>query len=294
MLEVLLDALIDSLKVLLVVSIFYIVLSFFEKKLADKLTKHHKISPLLGALFGLIPQCGFSVIAADLYLKRHITMGTLVAVFVACSDEALPILLTSGSKILMCLPLIAIKFVLGFMIGFSVDLIYTKSKKDVQNHEHECEHVPEVHVGCCNHNIETEENEKPFHKYFLHPLIHSLKIFLYVLVINIIFGIIYYYVPEKSINGFLMNNRYLTPLFATLLGLIPNCASSVILTNLYIAGHITFGSCVAGLICNAGLGFVILFKNKKNWKNNLVILLIVTLTSLIVGYLINIIFGFGA
>ena len=135
MLEVLLDALIDSLKVLLVVFIMYILISFFEKKLADKISKKSKFSVLLGALFGLIPQCGFSVIAADLYLKRHITMGTLVAVFIACSDEALPIFLSSSDKFLMALPLLGSKFIVAFLVGFLIDAIYTKSHKEVLSYK---------------------------------------------------------------------------------------------------------------------------------------------------------------
>lgn len=292
MLEVLLDALIDSLKVLLVVFIMYILISFFEKKLADKISKKSKFSVLLGALFGLIPQCGFSVIAADLYLKRHITMGTLIAVFIACSDEALPIFLSSSDKFLMALPLLGSKFIVAFLVGFLIDAIYTKSHKEVVSHEEHCEHEEEVHVGCCHHEIESnhDENESKFHKYLLHPLLHSLKIFVYVLVINVVFGILVYYVKEENISAFLTQNSGLAPLFAVLVGLIPNCASSVIISDLYIAGHITFGTCIAGLICNAGLGFVYLFKNKSNLKNNLIVLLIVALTGLLVGYLLNFIF----
>lgn len=291
--EVILDALLDSLKVLAIIIVFYVLLSFVEKYLADKLVKHKKISPLLGAIFGLVPQCGFSVIAADLYLKQHITMGTIVAVFIACSDEALPIFLSSGDKIIMSLPLLIVKFTVGFIVGFLIDVINTKSKKCVEKHYEHCEHKQEVHVGCCKHIIEEEEQESNWHKYLWHPLIHSLKIFAYILVINIIFGLLTYYIGETAIREFLTANQYLTPLYAVLIGLIPNCVSSVLLSNLYLAGNITFGSCIAGLICNAGLGFVFLFKNKNNIKNNLIILFIVTMTGLIVGYAINLIFGFA-
>lgn len=293
MFGVLKDALIDSLKVLAFVVVVYIFLAFLEKKIAQKLEKNHKINPLLGAIFGLIPQCGFSVVAADLYLKRHITMGTLVAVFIACSDEAIPIFLSNGDKILMILPLLLIKLVVGFMVGFVIDLIYTKSKKEVEHHHEHCEHEEEVHVGCCHHVIEKEEHENPFHEYLLHPLIHSLKIFLYVLAVNVVFGIAIFYVKEENIALFLEKSAYFGPLFSVLVGLIPNCASSVILSNLYLTNYLTFGSCVAGLICNAGLGFVFLFRKKENLMNNLLVLLIVAVTGLIVGYILNIILGFS-
>ena len=290
--DLLLDILVDSLKMLPFLIIIYILLELAEKFLADKISKKVHFSPLIGSMFGLVPQCGFSVIAADLYLKRHITMGTLMSVFIACSDEALPIMLSNPNKILMTLPLLAIKFVVGFIVGFTIDLIYTRSKKEVLYHCDECEHEEEIHVGCCNHSIESNQNEKNLKKYFWHPLLHSLKIFAYIFIINLVFGFIIYFIGEENVKSFLVQNAYLTPLFSVMVGLIPNCASSVILSNLYIANQITFGSCVAGLICNAGLGFVFLFKNKQNLKNTLFILLIVFITGLVVGYVINAIFGF--
>ncbi|MCH5172102.1 MAG: arsenic efflux protein [Erysipelotrichales bacterium] len=291
--NIILDALIDSLKVLALIVVVYVLLALLEKKISKRIENNHKLNPLIGALFGLIPQCGFSVVASDLYLKRHITMGTLVAIFIACSDEAVPIFLSNPHKILMVLPLILIKFVIGFVVGFIIDFIYTKSTKDVKHHHEECEHEEEIHVGCCHHVIEEEKHESKFHEYFFHPLIHSLKIFAYILVVNILFGLLVYFVGENSISSFLENSSYFTPLIAVLVGLIPNCASSVILSDLYLTNCITFGSCVAGLICNAGLGFVILFKNKKNLKNNFVILGIVAFVGLIVGYSLNLIFGFS-
>lgn len=290
--DVLLDALLDSLKVLAFVVIAYILLAILEKKIARRIENNHHLNPLLGAIFGLIPQCGFSVLAADLYLKHHITMGTLVAVFIACSDEAIPIFISNSDKILMCLPLLLIKLVVGFVVGFTIDLIYTNSKKEVEHHHEHCEHEEEIHVGCCHHVIEEEKEESKFHEYFLHPLVHSLKIFAYVLVVNVIFGLIIYFVKEENIVAFLKQSAYFAPLFSVLVGLIPNCASSVILSNMYLTNYLTFGSCVAGLICNAGLGFVLLFRKKENLNNNLLILGIVALTGLIVGYILNLILGF--
>ena len=291
--DAILDAIFDSLKVLAFMIVVYIFLAILEKKISKRMENNHKLNPLIGALFGLIPQCGFSVVASDLYLKRHITVGTLIAIFIACSDEAIPIFLSNPDKVLMVIPLILIKFVVGFMVGFGVDLIYMKSKNDVKQHHDECEHEEEIHVGCCHHVIEEEKQESKFHEYLLHPLIHSLKIFAYVLVINVSFGILVYFVKEDNIRLFLERSSYFTPLVAVIVGLIPNCAGSVILADLYLTNCITFGSCIAGLICNAGLGFVILFKNKNNMKNNFIILGIIAFVGLIIGYLINLILGFS-
>ncbi|MCQ2603207.1 MAG: arsenic efflux protein, partial [Clostridia bacterium] len=204
---------------------------------------------LIGVSGGLLAQCGFSVVATDLYKKRHITVGTLLGVYLATSDEALPIFLANPDKALHILPILGCKFVLGLLVGYLADLIYTKSRKEVEHHHEECEHEPEIHIGCCHHEIEEENHddghdhshcEEPcgdeiehklekrkenLHKYLLHPLVHSLKIFAYVFVINIIFGIIIYYVGEDKMIAFLSQNKYIAPLLSVVIGAIPNCAS---------------------------------------------------------------------
>ena len=284
-------ALLDSLKVLAFVFIFNVLLSFFESFFTNKLAKSHKINPLTGSLFGLIPQCGVSVISADLYIKEHLTMGTIVAIFIACSDEAIPIILSNPSKALYVLPLLLSKIIIGFVVGFLVDFIYKKSKENVHHHHEECEHEHEVKVGCCNHDINNDEESK-LHKHLLHPLLHSFKLFIYIFVINFIFGTIIFYIGEDTIETILKNNKYFTTIYATIIGLIPNCASSVIITNLFINGNLSFGSTLAGLITNAGLGMVVLLKNKNMIKKTIVIIGILVLTALVSGYVINLIFDF--
>ena len=293
MLDVFIDALIDSLKVFIVVLIVYIILSFVENKIAESklFSKENKLSPLIGAASGLVPQCGLGVVASDMYIKGHITMGTLVAVFIACSDEAVPIMLTDVHKIKWVLPVLLIKLIVGFIVGFLVHLLHHKETTIVQEHLEHCHHDDEVHVGCCRHHID-DEDEKGWHKHFIHPLIHSIKLFLYVLIVNLLFGIIIHYVGEDSIADFLKSNRYLTPLYAMIVGMIPNCASSVVITELYISSGLSLGAAMAGLIMNAGLGMVVLIKHKSMWKKTLIILGIMSLTSLLVGYLICFIMGF--
>ena len=292
MTEVLVHALLESLNVLLAVFIFNIILSFFENKITSKITqKDKKINPIKGALFGLIPQCGISVISADLYLKQHLTIGTLVAVFIACSDEAVPIILSNPDKSISVLPLLLIKFVIGFVVGFLADCILKKDIHKIIEHKKECNLEDEVKVGCCNHEINSVSETK-IHQHLYHPLIHSVKLFIYVFVINFIFGTIIYLIGEQTFVNILQNNKFFTPIYATLIGLIPNCASSVIITNLYIMGEISFGTTIAGLISNAGLGMMVLFKNKNMIKKTIVIIAILVLTSLVSGYVINLIFGF--
>ena len=282
--ELLLHSLLDSLKIFVVVFLFYIILSFFESKISHVLEKSKKISPLIGSATGLIPQCGVSVIASDLYLKKHITMGTLVAIFISCSDEALPILFSDINLIPSTLLLIAIKFIVGFVVGFTLDLILSNTKKEVKEHHHHCHHEHEVIKGCCHHDI-NNDHENKWKIHLLHPLLHSLKLLAYIFVITFIFELLIHFIGEENISLFLQSNKFLAPLFTTLLGLIPNCASSVIIADLYILQAIPFGAVLSGLIMNSGLGTIYLLKNKHHRKDTLVIYIILFLVSLISGYI---------
>lgn len=287
MLHVLEHAIIDSVKVLAVVIILNIIISFFEGKLANKINKNSRFSTLIGASIGLIPQCGFSIVASDMYQKKRISLGTLIAVFIATSDEALPIILSNQEKDLSVIPLILIKIVVGFIVGTVVDLIIDKINRPNSFDDALVNTDEVIHKGCCSHTIEEHgDKKKTFIKdHFIHPLLHSFKIFIYVFVINFIFGTLVHYIGEDNISSFLVTYKYLTPIISSLIGLIPNCASSVIITNLYVQGSISFGATIAGLITNAGLGLAFLFKSKKNIKVNLLIIAILLITALTCAYI---------
>lgn len=300
----LLDALIDSAKLLPFLFIAYVLIECIETFTAKKIgsTKFYKgkWAPLVGASFGIVPQCGFSVVATDLYAKQKITIGTLIAIFISTSDEAIPILLsnmTSLKVLYILLALLAAKLVIGVVSGYMVDFVATKIIKTkpiasancensaCEQHEHEeiTEEQETTHKGCCGHEIE-EDHVHPAKQYVLHPLIHTLKIFAYILIVNIIFGALVYFVGEDRISTFLTNAKYFAPLFAALIGLIPNCAASVVLTNLLLIGGLSFSACLAGLIVNAGIAYLILFKQNKNIKTNFAILGIMTFIGVLTGY----------
>lgn len=335
--EVALDALFDSLKILAVLLICNIIIALIEPKLSDKIKLRGNLAPLIGVTVSLLPQCGFSIVATDLYQKRHITVGTLIGVYLATSDEALPIFLSYPDKALHVLPLIALKFVIGLIAGYLIDLILVNKKKDVEYHlktcneeykiklthcksaepvikenelkteEHE-EHTVENphHDACCecdeciNYNIEQEKKKEKkkektlviLDKYLFDPFLHSLKIFIYVFIINLLFGVIIYYIGEDKLTDFLMTNKYIAPLFSVIIGMIPNCVSSVVLSELYIMGGLGFGATLGGLCMNAGLGFIMLFKNRKDTKNNVLILITVFLISIVIAYIFSAIFKF--
>ncbi len=281
--DVLLDSLKDSAIVFAFIFLFHVILAFFEDKIAKVMTKKGINGPLIGSLFGLIPQCGTSVLAADLYLKKYLTLGTLTAVFLSCSDEALIVLLSSPShKTLMVIPLVILKFCIGFLCGILVDLIY--KKQDV------VEEITEelVDVTCEEHH----HKDNKIHKYLIHPLVHALELFVYVFIINTSLGLIIASVGEENFANFMVSNKYFAPLFTSAVGLIPNCASSVLISKLFMNGSIPFGALLSGLLVNSGLGFTILFKNKNAIKPSLIVLGICFVVSVIFGYITCLIIGF--
>lgn len=335
--EVIIDALLDSLKILAVVVVFQYVIALIEPKLSEKISLKGKLAPLIGVSISLLPQCGFSVVATDLYQKRHITVGTLIGVYLATSDEALPIFLGTPDKALHVLPLIALKFVLGLVFGYTIDLVLSKSRKKVEHHVAHCnenykikltdcdgaelvENKDEEKTSCCcdeckecekfeeetndlkqrekdsKNADKTEKSEKKekIDRFVIHPLLHSLEIFAYVLVVNLIFGIIVNKVGEENLITFLASNKYLAPLLTVIVGAIPNCVSSVVISELYIMGGLGFGATLGGLCMNAGVAFVYLFKDVKHTKRNLAVFGATFAISLVIGYIFSLIFSFSS
>ncbi len=283
--ELALDTLFDSLKVLAVAVVLYTVLSFLENKIAHLLERKKRLAPIFGSLAGAIPQCGISVVGADLYTKGHLTIGTLFAIFIACSDEALPILFGEwNNKWYIGFIVVGIKIVFAILVGVILDLIFYKKNKEVDSHMEHCEGEEEIHVGCCHHSIEEEKDENFWHEHILHPLFHSFKIFVYSYVISFLFGLLILGVGKENISSFLSQNYYLSPLFSSIVGLIPNCAASVLISNLYLEGLIPFAALLSGLSASAGLGLLYLFKDKGHIKKTFGIVGMQFLFALILGY----------
>lgn len=283
-----LHATIDTLKIFVIVYLVYFLVELIEQKLSKPLSHgKKKWSPLAGASFGLIPQCGFSVVATDLYSKKHITMGTLIAIYIATSDEALPILLSSPQKAWTIVPLLLSKFVIAVLVGLLIDKVLLKQdKNEVHHHIETCTEFSETeHTGCCNHTIENKQKKNFTFHLLLHPLIHSLKICAYILVFNILFELLLLFIGEDKIVAFLSSSQSLAPLLSVIIGFIPNCVSSVAITELYILGGLSFGATLGGLITNAGIAYVVLFKQNKKVKENLLITLSIAVVGLITGYI---------
>ena len=319
--DVLLDSLVDTAKLLPVLLVVYFLIELLEYKNVFKFEKSKLLtgnaSPVMGALFGTVPQCGFSVISSELYAKQKLSVGALVAVFIATSDEALPIMLSNYKAIPSLLMLVAVKLVMAIAIGYLTYFLYKRIFKnstskfvslseteneihenhnhnDHENHEHDDKHSHKEHEeadkhnaehehihACCHHDVETNKYN------WKHPLIHSLKIALYIFVINVIVGTFVCIVGENNLANFLKSSYYFQPLLALLIGFIPNCASSVILTELYLMGNLSFGAIITGLSVNAGIGLIFLLKENKKPKENLFIILMLIIPSLIIGYALH-------
>lgn len=274
MIDVCLDAFLDSLKVFGIAFVLYFIFSFVHDRVTHLFQKHKKISPLIGAGCGLIPECGISVVGADMYQKKQMSMGTILAVFFACSDEALFIMLSDYKKIIYVIPLVLIKFLFACVLGYGIDAYY---KEQIVSKE-----SMDLKLDCCEHHHHKEENK--IEKHLIHPLMHCLKIFVYVWIVNLIFGVLVYSIGEDRILSFLQSNKVFGPIVAGIIGLIPNCASSVLMTELFLMDGLSFGALVTGLSVNAGVGLVYLFKFKEMRKNACVIALILFSYSLCIGY----------
>ena len=288
-LEVLLDATIDTLKILPLLFLVYLLIEYLEYKRVFKFEKSKALqgraSPFVGALFGSVPQCGFSIISTDLYAQRKISIGALIAVYIATSDEALPIMIADYHSIPALVVLMLTKIVFAVLVGYVSILLYEKvffKKAQHQLTETPLETQVEHHDhGCCHHEVEPKKFE------WAHPIVHSLKIILFIFVVNLILGTIIYFWGEENLESFLTSSYAFQPIFCVLIGLIPNCASSVVLTELYLSGSLSFGAIIAGLSVNAGLGLVFLFKQKKNIKEIVFILCMLVIPSLILGYALH-------
>ena len=276
MFDCILDGVIDTLKLLPYLFITFLILEFIENKLSKKneklLTKNKKYGPFLGGILGALPQCGFSSMSANLFSARVITMGTLIAVFLSTSDEMLPIMLSENVDILLILKIVGFKVLVGIIIGLIVDTIF---KKDVKEGIHElCEHD---HCDCEHHGI------------IVSSILHTLKTGLFVLIANLVINLIIFKVGEDNLSDLLLNNNIFTYFISSLIGLIPNCAGSVIITELYLSNLISVGTMLSGLLTGSGLGILLLFKANKNMKENITILSIIYFVGILIGILVDII-----
>lgn len=275
MLDVIVDTLLDGIKLIPFLFIAFLILELLEHKLSGKnkkiIEKSGKFGPIIGSMLGAFPQCGFSVAATNFYATRIITLGTLISIYLSTSDEMLPLLISEGVNIKLIIKVLGIKILIGMISGFIIDLIFRKKEK---NHIHDfCE---EEHCNCKNGVL-------------ISTIKHTLNITLFIIIISFILNTIIYYVGEDTLGNLIFRKKVLGPILSSLIGLIPNCASSVVITQLYLGNVISFGAMMSGLLTGSGVAILVLFKVNKNLKENLKILSLVYIIGVISGIIIELI-----
>ncbi len=275
--EIIFDTLIDSVKLLPFLFIAFLLIELLEykmnKKVSKLVSKSGKFGPIIGSILGIFPQCGFSVIATNFYITRVISLGTLISIYLATSDEMLPIMLSKNVSIKTIILILFIKFICGIVFGFIIDFIF-RNKNKITNFNYEI---------CNNDHCDCK------HGIFKSAIIHTLKTILFIMLITFILNILFTYVGEDLIKKIFMKDNLFGPLIGALIGLIPNCGASVILTEMFISNVINLETCIAGLLTGSGVAILILFKSNKNLKENISILTILYLIGVLIGMMIEVV-----
>ena len=253
----------------------YLLMEVIEHRAGDRLMaavrRSGRIGPLLGGAVGILPQCGFSAAAAGLYAGRVITLGTLVAVFLSTSDEMVAVLLSGGIKLPGVLCILLIKALLAIACGFLCDLLIRPKREEVGVEEF-CE---QENCGCEGKGV------------LLAALFHALKVALFIFLVTFGLHVAIELLGEERIAALAFNLPVVGHLLSTLIGMIPNCAASVVLTKLYLGGAMSLGAMLAGLLAGAGVGVLVLFRANRHPKENLLILLGLYGVSVLLGLLID-------
>ncbi|MEG0137938.1 MAG: putative manganese transporter [Bacilli bacterium] len=275
--EIIIETLTDSIKLFPFLFLTFLLMEFIEHKLTSKnkkiLQKSGKFGPLIGSILGLFPQCGFSAAASNLYAVRIISMGTLISIYLATSDEMLPIMLSKQVPFTIISSILLVKFFIALICGIVIDFFISKNKNTNKKIHEICE---EEHCDC-EHGI------------LKSSLKHSINIIIFLIFVSLCLNTIIYYIGENNLAKLLLKGTFFGPIVTSLFGLIPNCAASVLITELYLANAITFGSMISGLLTGSGVALLVLFKSNSDIKENFKILSILYLIGLFSGLLIDII-----
>lgn len=259
MFDIIADSFIDSIKLLPFLLLTYLLMEVLEHKTGNaarnRIKTAGKFGPVWGGLLGVIPQCGFSAAASSLYAGRVITVGTLIAVYLSTSDEMLPILISEDVPAAAILKILGVKVIIAILSGLMIEIIYIsvlkRREKDM-----------DIHVICEEEHCRCEDG------IIKSAVKHTFKIFFYILLISLALNTVIVWVGEDAISRLFMSTPVVGELIAAIVGLIPNCASSVVITELYLDGMIGAGAMMSGLLVNAGVGILVLFRLNRDWKQN--------------------------
>ena len=277
-LDAALDALLDSLRMLPFLFVAFLILEALEHYSSNRLThffQHKKGGPAIASLLGCIPQCGFSTLISSLYCGGIVTVGTLIAVYLSTSDEAILILLAHPDQAGVVGKLLLAKLIIAIPAGYLVDFIWNRWRHPQKHVEDLCDHC-----GCHDH-----------HGIIRPALNHTLKLFAFILVFNAVLNLLLEGIGLESLSKALLGGTVFQPFLTALLGLIPNCAASITITKFYLEGVLNVGSMFAGLLSCAGIGLIVLFKTNHSWKKNVMIVTTLYGISVVCGIIVEILFG---
>lgn len=277
--NVIYDTLLDGMKLLPFLFVTYLAMEYIEHKTGSKaermIRKSGRFGPMIGGVLGIVPQCGFSTAAANFYAGRIITLGTLFAVFLSTSDEMLPILISEQVSLGVIGKILGIKVLISMLAGFLIDFIV--SHRNIFHEEplridHMCDHE---HCHCGEGKI------------WKSALRHTLQIFVFIILVSFLLNLVIGFVGEETLSDFLIKMPVLGPVITGIVGLIPNCASSVAITQLYLEGVLNAGSMMAGLLVSSGVGLLVLFRVNESKKENLKITVTLYMIGIVSGVIIE-------
>lgn len=274
--EIIIDTLIDSVKLIPFLFVAFLLVELlehkFNKKTVSMVKKSGKYGPVIGSLLGAFPQCGFSVFATNLYTTRIISLGTLIAIYLSTSDEMLPILLSKNVEFLLILKILLIKIFIGMFCGIVLDIILKNKEKTNLDYQICSEEDCHCENGIIKSSIK-----------------HTISILIFIVIINFILNIVFYYFGNEYLSKIFLKDSIFGSFITSLIGLIPNCGASIMITELYLSNSITFSSLIGGLLTGSGVALVILFKTNKNIKENIKILLMTYFIGTISGIIIDLV-----
>lgn len=280
-LDVIADTLTDALKILPFLFVTYLVMEYIEHKAGDKaeemVQKAGRFGPFIGSILGVVPQCGFSAAASNLYAGRIITLGTLLSIYLSTSDEMLPIFISEQVPILTILRILGIKVLIGMAAGFAIDLVVRKKHNNGTEHEH-----LKIEEMCDHQHCHCGEG-----KIWKSALSHTLQIIFFIIVVSFGLNLLIEVIGEDRLSAVLSGKPVIGCMLAGIIGLIPNCAASVVLTQLYLEEMLNAGSMIAGLLVGAGVGLLILFRVNEDLKENLKITVLLYVIGVAAGIIIE-------
>ena len=278
MYDIILDTLMDGIRLLPFLFITYIVMEYIEHKMSAGTRRvvqaSGRFGPLIGSIAGIFPQCGFSAAAASLYAGRVITRGTLIAMFLSTSDEMLPVFISQRVPVNIILSILGMKVVIGMAAGFLIDLVFSLIEKKP-------EQEMDIHHMCEHDHCHCEEG------IFQSALVHTAQIFFFIILVSFILNLVIAGVGEESLTEIILNRPFIGSLLSGLVGLIPNCAASVVITQLYLDGAMSLGAMMSGLLVGAGVGLIVLYKTNDSLKENLRITAILYVIGVVAGIAVD-------